>query len=286
MLTDTRCDAGGLALNLAVGPVTGPPLLLMHGITRRWQDYAALVPGLAQRWHVLGLDFRGHGLSARAPSYLVVDYVRDVVAVIRQQTRERVVLFGHSLGALVAAGVAAELPDQVRAIVLEDPPFESVGAGIKKTLFHAMFVAIAELTGPDRSVVEIAAGLSEIGISLPGMTVRLRLGDLRDAAGIRFMASCLRLVDPAVLTPLIAGQLLDGYDSQKVLRGIQCPTLLLQGEAALGGMLDDDAAARTIPHVADCTHVRVAGAGHLIHSMQHETTLRLVTDFLESLRTD
>ena len=48
-------------------------------------------------------------------------------------------------------------------------------------------------------------------------------------------------------------------------------------------MLADAEAARVAAILSRPTHVKVAGAGHLIHTMQAETTLRLVTAFLESL---
>jgi pimeloyl-ACP methyl ester carboxylesterase len=285
MFQETTFDADGVRLNVAAGPDGGPPLVLLHGVTRRWQDFASLAPLLTARWSVLGVDLRGHGRSGRAEHYRVVDYVDDVVRLVAAQ-RGRVVVFGHSLGALVAAGVAAAAPEHVAAAVLEDPPLESVGPGIRQTIFFAMFQAFAELAGSDRPVAEIAAALGNISISLPGKTLRPRLGELRDAAGLRFMASCLKQVDPAVMRPLIAGQWLDGFDVPTVLARIRCPVLLLQGEYALGGMLDDDAARRAAATIADCTHFRVPGAGHLIHTMQREATIRLVTDFLESLRDD
>src|SRR5581483_7683841 len=81
MFTERAFNSGELLLNHAVGPVTGPPLLLLHGVTRCWRDFVTLVPPLAPRWQLHGLDFRGHGRSARAPGkYLVTDYVRDAAA--------------------------------------------------------------------------------------------------------------------------------------------------------------------------------------------------------------
>ena len=54
-----------------------------------------------------------------------IDYARDAAAVLRS-LREPAVVCGHSLGALVAGVVAAQLPERVRAVVLEDPPAPSV----------------------------------------------------------------------------------------------------------------------------------------------------------------
>ncbi|HEY1599039.1 MAG TPA: alpha/beta hydrolase [Pirellulales bacterium] len=283
MLQETQLESDRVTLNLAAGPSAGPPLLLLHGVARCWQDYITLIPTLGTRWQVMALDFRGHGRSSRATSYRVVDYVRDAAAVVARNASEPVVVYGHSLGAMVAAAVAAELPGQVRAIVLEDPPFGTLGANIRQTVYHGMFAAFGQLAASGQTVDELVALLAGVTLATPGKSQRLRLGELRDPAALRFMAKCLSQLDPATMTPLVEGCWLDGYDQDDLLRRVACPTLLLQGEASQGSMLDDAEAARVTALLPRATHVRVAGAGHLIHSMQTETTLRLVTSFLESL---
>lgn len=54
---------------------------------------------------------------------LVADVV-DQVSRVATQRGEPVVLLGHSMGASTAAGVAAAEPGLVRALVLEDPPWQ------------------------------------------------------------------------------------------------------------------------------------------------------------------
>src|SRR5688572_4782194 len=117
MFATSFFDAGPVRLHVAAGPRHGPPLLMLHGVLRAWTDFAP-------RWQLFALDHRGHGESARAERYLVVDYAADAVALVRDRL-PGVVLYGHSLGALAAVAVAAELPDLVRAVILEDPPAPS-----------------------------------------------------------------------------------------------------------------------------------------------------------------
>ena len=59
-----------LAHRILDGPPAAPALLLIHGVTRCWQDWEALLPALTREWRVIGLDQRGHGDSARAERYL------------------------------------------------------------------------------------------------------------------------------------------------------------------------------------------------------------------------
>lgn len=275
---------GEVALNFAHGPASGPPLLFLHGVTRRWQDFVALFPALMPRWQVFGLDHRGHGRSARASDrYLVADYARDAAAVVRSQFAEPVVIYGHSLGAMVAAAVAAECSDRVRGLILEDPPFDTLGSRIAESVFHNYFVELHRLTRRVRDADELNRELPELRFTVPGQSTPIRLGDTRDPASIRFSARCLSLLDPEVFTPLVAGHWLDGYDTASILSRITCPTLLLQADIGAGGMLPDVDADHVASLIADCSHVRLPGVGHLIHWMQTETTLRLVLNFLESL---
>jgi pimeloyl-ACP methyl ester carboxylesterase len=284
MFSERQVDTVDGKVNLACGPASGEPLLFLHGVGRCWQDFGPLAAALGWRWQVFALDFRGHGASEpTSGKYLVRDYQRDVVTAVREAIGRPVVLYGHSLGAMVAAAVAAELPDEVRGAVLEDPPFETMGPLIKGTSYHSMFTAMRAISGPGRPVTELAQLLGNIRINAPERAQPVRLSDARDATSLRFMAASLRHVDPELWDPIIDGRWLVGYDKPATLRKIRCPVLLLQGNVTEGGTMSEAAAAEVESLIADCTRIRVARAGHLIHNMQHETTLRLTSAFLESV---
>src|SRR5262249_38721434 len=119
MFQETRGAIRTMGLNVAVGPNNGPPLVLFHGICRRWQDYGPVLGVLTSRWQVFAVDNRGHGRSSRADSYLVADYVKDATAFVAA-LEQPPILVGHSLGGLVSIGVAATT--KVRGVILEDPP--------------------------------------------------------------------------------------------------------------------------------------------------------------------
>jgi len=283
MFTEKQVRSADGAIQLAYGPPAGPPLLFLHGVGRCWQDFLPLA-ALASRWQLYALDFRGHGKSDRVPGkYLVRDHVRDAVAIVRDEIRQPVVVFGHSLGALVAAALAAELPQLVRGIILEDPPINTVGPDIQSTSFYSLFQVMAAASGSKKSVAELANFLADARILVPGRTEPARLGDFREASSLRYFAACLKRVDPQVWEPVIAGRWLEGYDPASIFPKINYPTLLLQGEVETGGMLDDRTAEKAAQWIPDCLHVRVEGAGHLLHSLQTETTLRYTTFFLESI---
>jgi len=284
MFTQRNIAGGDGPLRIVSGPAAGMPLVFLHGVGRSWHDFYNVMPALAWRWHVVGLDFRGHGQSARTPEkYLVRDYVLDAVALVRDHLAAPCVLYGHSLGAMVAAATAAELPELVRAVVLEDPPFETLGPAIHKTQFHSLFQIMRAASGSPGDVDDAARALAEQRVAVPGADSGVRLGDVRDPTALRFMAACLQHVDPTLWQPILDGRWLEGYDKAAVLTSINAPTLLLYGDVGQGGMVSESAALEIEQLVRRCVRQRVAGAGHLIHSLQAEATLRLVGAFLESV---
>jgi pimeloyl-ACP methyl ester carboxylesterase len=133
------------------------------------------------------------------------------------------------------------------------------------------------------SIDTLARALGDVEVGEPGATAVTRLADVRDAASLRFGAACLKQMDPAVLDPLVAGQWLAGYDRGAVLRGVRCPTLLLQADWTVGGMLPDADAQSAVAQLPSAVHVRLDGVGHLMHWLARDKVLTIVLGFLESL---
>lgn len=108
---------------LTWGGDTLPPLLALHGWLDNAGSYAYLAPRLAERRRVIALELPGHGHSGHLPAgmhYHFVDYVRGVLAAADQLGLERFDLLGHSLGAGIAALVAAAAPARIRRLLLID----------------------------------------------------------------------------------------------------------------------------------------------------------------------
>lgn len=277
MMLTSGTSSGTPTLRIARGGRAGaPPLLLLHGVTRNHGDFAGLFPRLADDLRLIAVDHRGHGGSGRASRYLVTDYVADAVRLLHDDLREPVVILGHSLGAMVAAGVAAMVPELVRGLVLEDPPFQTMGTRISGTAWHAQFTGMREAALRGGSVDTLAAALAAIELPRPeGGSVRL--GDLRDAAALRWSAACLAELNPEVLAPVIAGRWLDGYEPATIAARIRCPVRLLQADPRAGGALADDerdAFAAAAPH---CRVERFTGSGHLLHWVEPDRVAAAVT---------
>jgi pimeloyl-ACP methyl ester carboxylesterase len=121
MLTQKTFQIGTVALNYVEGPPSGPPLLLLHGITQRWQEFLQLIPAFVDRYQVYALDFRGHGRSGRAAgSYTGETYSQDVLEFIDKVIAEPCIVFGHSLGGMVSLYLSANYSSRFRAQILGD----------------------------------------------------------------------------------------------------------------------------------------------------------------------
>jgi len=105
------------------GESANPPLILLHGGSAHahWWDHIAAM--LAHDFHVLALDFRGHGDSSwlnSAAAYQVEEYVADLVEFASLLALPSFVLIGHSLGGFVAMSYASMHSSHLRALVVVD----------------------------------------------------------------------------------------------------------------------------------------------------------------------
>ncbi|HEY5314251.1 MAG TPA: alpha/beta hydrolase [Pirellulales bacterium] len=259
-------------------------VVFLHGVLRRWDTFLPLVLPLAAHYTTIAVDLRGHGGSSHpACGYRVCDYLSDVVDWLRDEIRHPVVLYGHSLGALVAAGAAAQLPQQVQSVILEDPPFQTLGRRIRETRWHSYFTAMVPLAGSRQPLPELVAQLAALKFRDPAGGETMCLGRLRDAVALRFMADCLREVAPQALEAIVDGGWLAGYDERQTLARLTKPSLLLQADPAAGGMLSDADAELAHSIAADMSLVKLAGAGHWMHGTRTQEVLNLVTAFLATL---
>jgi len=203
-LDEQLINVGGLALNVAQGPLTGPPLLLLHGGSADWRVWSVVAEALTTEWHIVAPDLRGHGLSGRGPRYRIADYADDVAALIARSLGEPAVIAGHSLGGQVAAAVAADRPDLVRGIVLGDAPFDVAALRRHVSANRARNEAWRVLAASRATRSELAGRLPDVPTSLPGG----ESGRIRDvvAAGSPWyesMATSLARLDPAMLDAVI-----------------------------------------------------------------------------------
>jgi pimeloyl-ACP methyl ester carboxylesterase len=239
------------------------PLLLLHAATRDRHDFPALLGALPTdvAARAIPVDLLGHGDAPRAPHYRIGDFADAVETMLGA---EPAVLYGHSLGGLVAVALAARRPDAVRAVVLEDPPlFASQMPRLAGSSWYRGFLALkAMMEGP-------AAGWSEAQWACevagwPSGHGRTTVAEVLGPDGVLLRARQIARFDPAVLDAMVEGRLHDGFDILAALRSLSCPAVLLAGEAERKSVLPEEdlaiLAAETPLRIE-----RVTGEGHFIH---------------------
>ena len=108
-------------------PADAPWLHFAHATGMHAGLYARLLAPLADRFHILASDARGHGHSPGGPVGDKIDwdtFADDLLAVIDAIAPAAPwLLAGHSMGGSVSLLAAAAWPDRVAGLVLIDPPF-------------------------------------------------------------------------------------------------------------------------------------------------------------------
>jgi pimeloyl-ACP methyl ester carboxylesterase len=269
---EKQFDTGVVRLNYVEGPDNGDPLVLLHGATAYWQEMMPILPTLAERWHVYALDHRGHGQSGRTPGhYALSDYIQDTIAFLDGVVGKPAFLFGHSLGGLIAMGTAAEAPDKVRALVLEDPALVVYTHRPEDISGHPYFRGTYEVLTNNRSMLGIIDWLRTL--SPPGTP---------DEA-LRPNAEKLYALDPDMLLPILNDHLTEKGSFESTLERIRCPLLVLQADPILGATTEDQHVATIREHMPQAQVVQMTGAGHLIHFDQTEAVLERMIRFLEGV---
>jgi pimeloyl-ACP methyl ester carboxylesterase len=97
-------------------------LLLLHGFGGAKEDFIEWLDVFAGAgWHAVTFDLRGHGDSDHPvgeDNYSLKILVGDVRALVKHLGWDRFVLFGHSMGGMVAQLYALESPEQLEGLIL------------------------------------------------------------------------------------------------------------------------------------------------------------------------
>jgi pimeloyl-ACP methyl ester carboxylesterase len=272
MLQEQSFDTGVISINYAEGPPSGPPLVLLHGISGWWQTWLTVMPVLSMRWHLYALDFRGHGKSDWVPrGYHWGAYVDDTISFLRERVIQPTILVGHSMGAIVTLMIAAKAPDVVRAIVLEDPPlYLRRDDGLRGGEFRDKFRRLQSVAQTPYSLEAWLPLLAEISPDDHELDLHHR-------------ARTLSLLDPDVFGQAVDGSAIEQCDIEADTQRLTCPTLLLQGNPALGGVVEDEDIEWFKSLLPGSVVVSMPEVGHGIHSQQPVGFSSAVTTFLEIL---
>ncbi len=119
---DHWIDTGTIKLHYVEWPGEGSPLVLIHGLSANCHYWDALAERLSPPRRIISVDLRGRGQSDKPPGghYGLAAHVKDMEALVKAIENGPVTAIGHSMGAYIAAALAADHPGLVNRLALVD----------------------------------------------------------------------------------------------------------------------------------------------------------------------
>jgi pimeloyl-ACP methyl ester carboxylesterase len=234
--------------------------VLLHGLGVSgavWQGIGRLLHPFAR---LIAPDLRGHGESDKpSAGYLPRDYVGDIAALAAHESSRPRAVLGHSLGAVVAALLAADRPELMAKVILVDPPFDP-----DRPRDH--IATVEKLRHAEPGVLE-----AELIRREPGM------GDLY----ARALADLYRTAADGAFLALMRAEA--GFPAAvAALSNIKIETLIIAADPTLDGALGAEAAERITSLLPNGRLVTIPGARHAVHASKPREFARAVREFLES----
>lgn len=242
---------------------SGRPIVLVHGLMGRGSTWSRQTPWLTRYGSVYTWDAPWHrGVDVDDSEVTNTEgFVAQLGAAV-ESLGAPVILVGHSMGGLHSWCLAAERPELVAALVIEDMAPDFVG-GTTGAWEPWLYALPQEFSSADAVIAEFGAVAGQYFLDAFDRT----------ATGWRLHGQ------PAQWISIAAewGQR-DFWDQWRAGRA---PVLLIEAEDTVtpaGQMMQmsEQAGARA-------RHIRVAGAGHLVHDDRPEEYRRAVEAFLVSL---
>lgn len=257
-------------------------LILIHGfLDTAWSWVPAVSAGLAERFHVVAPEMRGHGDSDRVGPggyYHFLDYLADLHEIVGLIGRERVSLVGHSMGGTIAGYYAGAYPGAVDRLAL----LEGIGPPEPTTpmpeRIRGWLAGWRRVRGHDRSSYEsVAEAAARLRGRDPVMdeALALRLAERATFRGddgrYRFKHDPLHLsMGPYPFRVDLA---------QELWREVACPVLLVDGsETSL--VLPPEDRARRVGSFRDAREVTLDGAGHMMQRHRPSELAEILLSFL------
>lgn len=297
----------GTVLNYGEGPDNGPALFFLHGQAVTWEDYVKVLPALSKKFHIYAVDCHGHGESSQDPAkYTAAAMGADFTWFLENIVGEAAIVSGHSSGGLLTAWLAANSPQWVRGIVIEDAPFFATEPGRREKTFAWLgfrdihnFLNQSEETDYTRYYLEhdyiqtlFGPSWEKIRESAYRYMAKhpdkpLRLFYLPTSMNIAFGLTegpyDLRFGDT-----FYDGSWFDGFDQAETLSRIECPSVLIHtnwqydGNGILLAAMDGDDAARAHALMAGNELVNV-NSGHNVHYEKPKEFTEIMEKFAATL---
>ncbi len=241
------------------GPSTRPPIICIPGLTRNARDFEAVAARLAGTWRVLCVELRGRGESAYAKdpmSYVPLTYLEDMEALVRELQLPRFVVFGTSLGGILAMLLAMSDNSRIAGALLNDVGPVLGERGLDRIRTHVgRSQSWPTWLHAARSLCDAQSGIYPEWNLDDWLVFAKRLCRLGPSGRIVFDYD-MRIAEPLKLPAAAAG--FDLWPAFGCLRGV--PSLAVRG--AHSDLLSEETLERMKAENPDLGTVTVPGVGH------------------------
>lgn len=145
-----RCGENAIHYR-ASGLGSGKPVIaFINSLGTDFRIWDAVIAALGDDYAFVLHDKRGHGLSdVGMPPYSIDDHAGDLIALLDHLRVEKAVIWGLSVGGLIAQGVYDRRPDLVRALILSNTAHKIGTADIWNTRIEKIAAdGLASLVDP------------------------------------------------------------------------------------------------------------------------------------------
>lgn len=143
-----RLDLGSIELSCLEWNRGREPLLAIHGLGDCAVVWHSLGDYLAEKYHIIAPDMRGHGESGKpATGYAFADAIADLEALMNRLGWNNAHILGHSWGGKLAAIWATQNPQRFKSMILVDPIFITKMPSILKLTFPILYRTLDSFRG-------------------------------------------------------------------------------------------------------------------------------------------
>lgn len=241
------------------------PVVLLHGFPLNRAMWDELAPALADRYHVIVPDLRGHGeTDASDGPFEMADHATDVLALLDRLGHKQAAIIGLSMGGYILLQLMTAAPERLTAVILAD----SMGRADTDERKQAR-AAQAEIIRTEG----LAAFAAQVLPRMFAPSVPAERPELVE----RFRQTILSQRPEAVIQTLMA--MAARPDMLEPLSSVHVPTLVVVGsEDAATTPEHAQELASTIP---GATLVILPGAGHMSNWEDTDGFNRAVRTFLD-----